>query len=684
MTLIFLCFSQWQSYYPYYGGRFALDGEADEIFVTEQSKQTTLNSNVSGNNLDTNDSRKEQGWYFPRDGHPETDLEQNTHDNYYNPSSTRGTASNYTTYNGLMHGYYDARAGVQMSPSIRNYPYSGLLVEDVPEGYLANYPQEMQQAPYFADSGYQYNHPDATTNQQTDLHINSQPLQSNAENDISWFAPYAQTNASDPNSPLSPIKVLTEPNQEVVLKPSLPRHSSMKQAMSPFTSGEEQAAPFDPSLSTVREVDTPVFEDYYNLPLQEESPEHSTRNWVKEQSPELYAGSKPTDQHRGYGDQSAMSPVHVMVDPYLRRNPVNKPDLEHRSSVGSSVQEMKTHYNRDRLLGTVEKVRSNSSRSRRPGSLASANSYNSQMSPLSPATNGGPRYRYSPFLELEPERYPELTSPVYYNNNNNRNSYNARHHSPQHTYLLSPSHQNSGFNSTRRDYVNSYPSQSGPGLYRGPSSLSRQASSRQTSGLGASISQSRINSSVLTGRPSMEITPNYEHENSARNCRYFGLYATPTPPQQLWRPESYNNTWNQYNPQHYIPPSSDTASNSSSRGKRGRSKISRAPPSDSVDENYEFDPILIDSEPQDFFHIHEDNLSPQFRSQSNRLDSDIVMYDIPRRPLYAEQSPTVVNPESHRFEKLRNEYLMYREHQQEAISPSSHHPRLHRLESDIL
>lgn len=600
-----LFYSQWPSYYPYYGGRFALDGEADEIFVTQNSRQNTI---TTPSDKGESPDRKEQGWYFPRDGHPEIDLihtNNDTYNDYYNPaSSTR--ASNYASYNGLMHGYYDARTGTQISPSIRNYLYSGVEADNI-DGFFENelydlqppYPfttkDETDIPPYEDDATFDESHlpPDATHN--------------------GWFTPYAYPN-ENVHKPISSLDLTYNREQEILLKPSLPRHSSMKPSAG--LQEEMDDMPFDPSLSTVRETDTPYHQEveYYNFP------QSSVRN-PSYTSSHKQNGSAVHSHNNSY--RSNLSPVHVVVDPYIRQYPITQQNLDFRGSNSSSINDIHPHYNRDRLLGTVDRVRNNS-RAVRNGSYVSAHSQHS------PPTHP---YRYSPFLEQEPERYPELTSPTYYNRNNNRSA------------LPPLSRQRS--TSPRQ-------------------ALSQQTASYQTSGLGTTWSNSRIDNSTQTSRPLLSSSSgHWEYDisnNHTPNYRYFGLYARPKTPSYC-EPIQEVPSWSRYNSQHYVPSEKQPA----------KPQVSRSA-SDSVDENYEFDPVLIDAEPQDFFHTQHDDY--YYPSQNN--DSSHFPYRRP--PLYAEQRQNSHDSEAQRFEKLRQEYLSFREQQNQAMK----HVRLQRLESDIL
>lgn len=551
-------------------------------------------------------------------------------------------------YSDLMHGYYDARAGIQMSPSIRHFPHSAYNTENVEPVFESDFNDIYSPYPYAKDDmkiplyGTDTIFEESSPTDTATSGITSKKFVT----DDNWFTPYAYHNEmyTDVDPAINPTSISYHPNQEIVLRPSLPRHSSTKAAHS-NTPDSQELPIFDPSLSTVAEE-----VEYYNFPQASRYPS-STSNWVNRHTPSLMnnrtAGSScpqaSSNQYlAGHGSTlptNPASPMHVVIDTSAHQPSHYKQDLEPRSSVGSSIAEMKSHYNRDRLLGTVEKVRSTSSRSKRPGSFASANSLTSQFSP---APQYGSGYQYSPFYEPEPERYPELTSPVYYNNNNNRHSLTSQQGGQSPTRHLPLTRESS-----------------------------RQTTSCLTSGLGTTWSQSKMDSSTQTRQPyqsPLQWNSTLPHHDISEEpplppyYRYFGLYARPTTPSQ-----DEQLSWRRYNSQHYIP--------SPDGGKSSRhdldTKITGAA-SDSVDENYEFDPILIDSEPQDFFHIHDDMIKDGTSSSDSQ--------EMHRPPLYAEKRLMSPVSEQSRFEQLKKEYLTFRERQNQLVRQLS----AHRLESDIL
>lgn len=724
-------FSEWQSFYPYHGGRFAVNGEADNIYVIEnQRPQNTLSSDSQG-------YAAEQGWYFPRDGHPVQDL---THAYDSTGSSGRprphvgGYTANYSNVNGLLHGYYDARTGTQLSPSIINYPHSGLEASDTPDVLSS-------------DNGTFIRHRDVYNNNVTVHSLKSrqsrlpsqQRLPSRHEShsmhskhsstiptgsDPYWFTPhtpYYQNTYHSTNEPMStlspPVSISYDRERELVLKPSLPRHSSMRPSIQ-VPADDDDLPPFDPSLSTVKEdsITSP-------LPLSQSQQQTNyyyvndypyTNGWVESQShtqPYNYNNSVPGQgfYNTYHQDNAAFVPpnrgYHTMTPHVMVRQPqgmlVRQAAPQTASSISSSMAEMRTHqYNRDRLLGTVERVRSGSLRSRRAESRASLSSEQN-----SPRPN---RYMHSPLPPAyQPkEYYPELVSPVYYNNNNNRS--HDRPNSPPPATTLNEEEDYIAPTDNYQSGSHPYPFYTNSGLltstsYNPPSvptrssiDPSQQASSSNiTSGLGSSWSQSRQESRRLRPSWSHSSAPTpYEYDISCEcspavvlprfsTASYIGLYGRPkqhsannkkASPSQTWRQDwskdnqsktSYDPSFllSRYNQQQYRP------------SHQAASKLPQPAPSDSVDENYEFDPILIDTEPQDFFHIGS------LTDMPDSLESETTSSQ--RASLYAEQQqPTPYSPgaDSQRFARLRHEYYDFIGRQNTASNglPTS------RLESDIL
>ena len=729
--------SEWQSFYPYHGGRFAINGEADNIYVIEnQRPQNTVASEGPA-------YQTEQGWYFPRDGHPVQDLTP-TYDSSGGGSRHRphvtGYTANYSNVNGLLHGYYDARTGTQLSPSIINYPHSGFEASDTPDGGQSS------------DNGTFIRHRDVYNNNLTINSLKSrqsrlstpQRLPSRHEShsihskhsssniargsDPYWFTPhtpYYQNTYHSNNAPTStlspPVSVVQDKGHEVLLKPSLPRQSSMKPSIQvPADDDDEDMPPFDPSLSTVREDSaiTPMPHNFSQSQHQITNHEYGTESpytngWVASQSQTQPYNYNRTPQNQGFyntyrqgveDNRTQSRGYHTMAPQVMIRQPqamlVRQAVPQAASSVSSSVAEMRTHqYNRDRLLGTVERVRHGSSRSRRPESRASLSSEQ-----FSPQAN---RYMHSPLPPAYQPReyYPELVSPVYYNNNNNR-SHDGKHHSPPtkpynggaaKEYQPPPT---DGYQSGSHPY----PFYTNSGLltstaYNPPSVPTRDSlepsqpasTSNLTSGLGSSLSQSR------RSRPSWSHssapTP-YEYDMSCESSpavvlpsfttdSYIGLYSRPrrdtagnnqasTSQNRHQDLSSVHQSKTSYDPSYLLHRYND---------KQYRPSHQPKPPapaaSDSVDENYEFDPILIDTEPQDFFHIDSVNNMPETVESEETTSSQ-------RASLYAEQQPTPYSPgaDSQRFARLRHEYYDFIGRQHSAPNPP--HLSVCRLQSDIL
>lgn len=632
--------------------------------------------------------RHEQGWYFPRDGHPEQDLgrayDSSSSDKPPPPHSI-GYTANYSNYNGLLHGYYDARTGTHISPSVVHYPHSGAEIGDTTDGQTTinttNRSRNYRTAPSPRHR---------TLNNLPSSH-SPYPIYANHamvvhNTDSSWFTPHSQPQSAlnEHTSTLSPISLSYDREQEIVLKPSLQRHSSMKPSIQ--VPADDVDIPFDPQLSVVREsseTNTPVDTVNYDFRNANEYP--FTSGWVESQtqpynSRRSYQGHSNTVRQRAYDPPTRGRGYHTLAPHAEPRGSLYPPHpqaprhvLERGSSVSSSVNEMRAHqYNRDRLLGTVERVRSTSSRSRRPGSLASLSSEQH-----SPRVN---RYVHSPVpppYQLT-ERYPELVSPVYYNNNNNR-QHSESIPSPRRPNYHPP--RNQSYNATSPHYENL-------GLltsteYRAPAFVRHDtpdpsritSSANVTSGLGSTWSPSRLDSSIKRSRPSLSSAPTpHEYDISSEtspaalpqfppsNDRYYGEYTKSRHKNSL---PSQHNQWNQG----YRQPHNNT--HKAAFTDTQRTHLLNIAPSDSVDENYEFDPILIDSEPQDFFHIHE--VDPPNREHNSSSQG------FPRLSLYAERTTSPASRDAQRFDRLRNEYHSFKERQ-----GSSNRLTLSRLESEIL
>ena len=692
-------FSEWQSFYPYHGGRFAINGDADNIYVIDNQKDNALTH--SSTERDGSMVRHEQGWYFPRDGHSEQDLTRTYDSNSSDkpPPHGVGYTANYSNYNGLLHGYYDARTGTQISPSVVHYPHSGIEVSDTTDGHTSNdsAPRQHYQASYNTKERTKPTKRLLVRNESQPIYANHLMVSSYGANS-NWFTPHSHNHIERHASTLSPISLSYDREQEIVLKPSLPRHSSMKPSIH-VPADDEDEVPFDAQLSVIRESDgtnTAIGPVDYSFHKSEEDP--YTNGWVQSQTTPFnsrtFHQQRSNTLHSNVSDHSVRARgYHTLTTNDLPRNPSSSQQpaamrqiRERGSSISSSVNEMRTHYNRDRLLGTVERVRSTSSRSRRPGSFASVSS--GQLSPQPP--HGYVHSPLPPPYQLT-ECYPELVSPVYYNNNNNRQSESVqtqrsftsrnRSHEPP-----SPRYENSGLLTSTKYHG---PSFSG---YESSEPSRLMTSSNITSGLGSAWSQSHLDGNHRRSRPSWSRssaqTP-YEYDISCESSpaavlprlsngksRHFGLYAKPKYTNHTSHTTSSG--WNTRHHQTSYDPSflSDNYSTHlyhTNQLTPPSHKLPMQAPSDSVDENYEFDPILIDSEPQDFFHVQTESIIEEAAEPTSS--------HTPYRPsLYAEQRTPPVSSNTQRFNRLRNEFNTYREWQKHA----SNRMALSHLESDIL
>lgn len=640
--------------------------------------------------------RHEQGWYFPRDGHPEQDLTR-TYDSSSSdkPPPTHGISytANYSNYNGLLHGYYDARTGTQMSPSVINYPVSVVgaseTTDDTPGRNRFRPTNNFKARP-------------KATNESHPIYANHPMLSHDHSADPNWFTPHfrPQNTPNDHTSTISPISLSYDREQEIVLKPTMPRHSSMKPSIQ--VPADDVHPPFDPGLSVVREnsISSAVDQVEYDFSNANEYP--YTNGWVESQAPPFHSRQSLQSHSNTYrqNDQEHPSKIRgyhtlapnsrVAFYPTQQSMVPRNITRDRGSSVSSSVNEIRAHYNRDRLLGTVERVRSTSSRSRRPGSFASLSSEQ-----LSPQLNGYVHSPLPPPYHLT-ECYPELVSPVYYNNNNNRHSdpsapAGGNYQPPRSSSYIatSPHYENSGLLTSTNYRAPAFPH---PNIADQSSKLG--SSANVTSGLGSSWSQSRIEGNQRRARPSWSHssapTP-YEYDiscesspavilpqfSSTSNSRYFGLYAQPKYVNS--QTSQMSQSWKtRYHPKASYDPSFITSNYNQPPMKtftpRSSRKQTMHAPSDSVDENYEFDPILIDSEPQDFFHINSVDMPEAVESESSSSQG------MRRLSLYAEQPTPPATRNSQRFSRLRDEYNTFRERQSSASQPMA----LSRLESDIL
>jgi len=683
----YLCFSEWQSFYPYHGGRFAINGEVDSIYVVDNHRDT-LPTN-SSNGRDCSMARHEQGWYFPRDGHPEQDLTI-TYDSSSSdkpPPHGPSYTANYSNYNGLLHGYYDARTGTQIPHHLRNYSHSGLENSDVADGNLLNnlpshhYPhtvttEKVWPIPQPRFSRYHTEpHP---------IYANQAVLKHNAES--SWFTPHFHPSNTFKahSSTMSPISLSYDRDQEIVLKPSLPRQSSMK----PQTQvAADKDMLFDANLSIVKEgsLGTSAGEDY-DFRNANEYP--YTNGWVESQLPAFndrqhFSGhtntlrrhiTEPAHKLRGYHTLASNSmPKGPSYHPFASRHTVDK-----GSSISSSINEMKAHYSRDKLVGTIEKVRSTGSRSRKPDSFGSLSSGQSSPQPNTYINSPLP-----PPYQIA-ECYPELVSPVYYNNNNNRQ---PDAYSPKKGNVHLPKNQS---------YQIKTSGLLTPTTYKSPEFTHYDSkflpSTNRHSSLSNAWSQLRVDNKQNTTRPSWSQssapTP-FEYDIScesspavqlpqftSKNAQILSLYSNPqsafnqpikqsepSSSQQVSK-TSYDPSFllNRYSQQQYQPGPLTPPS----------SKLTTWAPSDSVDENYEFDPVLIDSEPQDFFHIHNVGMPEPAETDSNSSQG------VKKPSLYAEKRSPLISDNSQRFHRLRDEYNTYKQ------NSANQQLTLSRLESDIL
>jgi len=507
-----------------------------------------------------------------------------------------------------LQGYYDARTGTQLSHIDRD-------LGDTTDGQTTLggrselYPPDKRQPNYYP----------------TDLVLDDDMFGYESqfygqEVEGGWFTPHTDPynqSIHDPTSPLSPIQIHNM-DEEILLRPSLPRHSSMKPAY------QAEIPAFDPSLSTVREtsVDLPYETDEdgrtYGYPVWGDSYYGSHARQLRpgsyDQRP-FYTRSPPPSLPR----YTAPRPTALII-------PSRKEDQ--RSSISSSIAEMRSHYNREQLLGTVEKVRNVSSRSkRRPDSYASGSSYPSQCSPQhNPHSPRGPQHNphspRGPQPKLQSPRGP--LSPLLVSNNNNG-----------HRGLLTMA------SSFKRPSV--------------AEDASRNSLSNVTSGFNSAnwsnLSQRTQRQTPLTpyeydisGSPSVEL-PRFHNRFYQDKISY--AYHTPA-------------IETRYNSQHYVKPAAND---------RYKHQYIQRTPSDSVDENYEFDPVLIEVEPQDFFHIQDIQMPESVESESQA--------SIKRPPLYAEKSQHVSTPD--RFARLRQEYKTYLDKQNQELAVHPHH-----LESEIL
>ncbi|XP_067928805.1 uncharacterized protein [Watersipora subatra] len=661
--------SEWQSFYPYNGGRFTINGEADDIYVVDRQRDNV--TTLSSMERDGLTVRREPEW------HAQLDLARTFDSNSSDkpPAHGIGYTANYSTYNGLLHGYYDARTGTQISPSIVNYPHSGIEIGYTTDGNTSN------------DTAGRRNHTKDRQKPTNQTKNESQPIYANhlmtsrGASNSNWFAPHQECQERSS----SPISLSYDREQEIVLKPSLPRHSSMKPSVQ--VPGNDEEMPFDPHLSIIRENSVIAPDDplEYDSLSAEEYP--YTNGWVESQARSNLYNNRQTNQQRSNTlRETVPEPIYRprgyytlttndldSVSPHIHR--LGRFAQDRDSSISSSVNEMRTHYNRERLLGTVERVRSTSSRSRRPGSFASHSS--DQLSP---------RYAHSPLPPPYPltECYPELVSPVYYNNNNNRQSESAPSYSNRSSHNLSPAphYENSSLLKSMQ-YHRPLPTS------RPMHEMSRLGSSGNgTSGFGSSWSQSHNEGHQRRSRPSWSrssVPTPYEYDISCESSpavtlpefsnasnNHFGLYARPkltTPHISQRVPQFYHNRDKKtsYDPSFIANNYYSHTHKSSQVPVQAGYKAPLQAPSDSVDENYEFDPILIDSEPHDFFHVQYENVPDATSDESSQT--------LQRPSLYAEQSTPPASSTSQRFNRLRNEFYTYKDRQR-----SPHY----RLESAIL
>lgn len=714
-----------------------MNGEADDIYVIENQRgyQNTLASQSH--------QQDAQGRHLSYNSHPNDEIIAAYDSNSSNrpPHHIGGYTANYSNVNGLLHGYYDARTGTQLSPSIINYPHSGLEAGDTTDGGQSSSGTFIRHKDLYNNNNLTLNSaksrqtrmsnrlPSRNESQSQHSKYSTTSYNPATSSDPYWFTPYSSSfyqntlNNNELTSTLSPpISMSYDRDQEIVLKPSLPRHSSMRPSIQ--VPADDDDMPFDPSLSTVKEdsLGSPALPLHHTYQPDKRNEYINaneypyTSGWVESQTASPYNNRTPysgyynTAYHQGLHDDVIHSRGYHTMAPNVEIRQPGRPVYHHQpvyvrqavpppaSSIGSSVNEMRAHYNREKLLGTVERVRSGSSRGRRAESFASLSS--EQLSPQ------GAKYASSalPPAYQPSEHYPELVSPVYYNNNNNRSndgmnnispvrrpSLRSRHTSPERPFYSgghpSPYYNNSGL-LTSTNY--------NPPTVRTSMDPSQQASSsNMTSGLGSSWSQSRLDGRRARPSWSQSSAPTpFEYDMSCESSpvvvlpqftshSYIGLYGKPkyttarARTSQIRHPQwslshqsktSYDPTLslNGYNHQQYQPSHSMEPK-----------LILQATPSDSVDENYEFDPVLTELEPQDFFHIDSVNDMPE------TVESETTSSQ--RASLYAEQQHTPHTPsgaDSQRFNRLRHEYYDFIERQNS--TSARRRKSLTRLESDIL